>query len=156
MSDVMDPRLKPLALGYGQGLSEFMMAIDRVSVQKEGVDWNSLKPAEFNAIMAKELGVTVATFRKKVRWAHRYINREFSVHIGGSIIHPEFRVGDEVNYGFPRDKAGRPTLKGVKVTEITYYAGMGEFRYWIEGLGHDVDEDELIWWTPMSQRLKKK
>ena len=88
-NDIVDPRLKPLELGYGEGLSEFVLAIDRVILQKKDIDWAALTPAQFD-------------------------------------------------------------------TESTYYTGIGQFRYWIEGLGHDVDEDELIWWTPMSQRIGKK
>jgi len=155
-NDIVDPRLKPLELGYGEGLSEFVLAIDRVILQKKDIDWAALTPAQFDTAMAKELEITLATYKKKLRLSKRLLNQEFSVHIGGYIIHPEFKVGDEVNYGFPKDKARCPTLKNVKVTEITYYTGIGQFRYWIEGLGHDVDEDELIWWTPMSQRIGKK
>lgn len=33
------PLLKPLSLGYGQGLSEFVIAIDRIIFQLKDVDW---------------------------------------------------------------------------------------------------------------------
>jgi hypothetical protein len=54
-----------------------------------------------------------------------------------------FRVFDrDGNLHEPKYQIGQ-ILDGKKVTGITYYEGHGQFCYWLEGVGHDIPEDEF-------------